>query len=86
MNRDNCDRSLKLARRRESFSADTSLGADGLVSQGPAAEFLGISKRGLTRLLASGQLPYVRLSPNGDRLIPRRALVALIEARIVRAA
>jgi excisionase family DNA binding protein len=57
---------------------------DGLVKVHPdASEFLGISRSATFQLLRDGELPYVRVTPGGDRRIPRRALIEFAASRLV---
>ncbi len=68
---------------REALMATTAveskqnLVADGLVSLGEAAEFLGVSRSTLYVLMDNGCLKYCKIG--GARRIPRRALVELAE-------
>ena len=69
--------------RRAKNDPLTSIAADGLFDIGSAANFLHRSKRYVHVLLNDGTIPYGRLTPDGDRLIPRAALVKFIESRLV---
>lgn len=54
--------------------------ADGLVDVETAASFLGIRRAKLYTLLASGELPSVKIGKS--RRIPRRALIEFAAARL----
>lgn len=51
--------------------------ADGVISVTDAPAFCGVSRTELYQMMNRGELPWSK--PARDRLIPRRALVALLE-------
>src|SRR5574343_158394 len=62
--------------RAPALPGDDSIWADGVLSVTKAPEFCGVCKRQLWELMDRGELPWTK--PARDRLIPRRALVALL--------
>jgi excisionase family DNA binding protein len=60
---------------------EPSVVADGLVTVGEAARFLGIGRSKLYSLMDSGRLPFVKLDT--ARRIPRTALIKLAERCLV---
>lgn len=58
---------------------DPSIWADGAMRVNDAAEFSGLSRTVLYGLMRSGELPYAQ--PTRDRVVPRRALVKLLESK-----
>lgn len=56
--------------------SDDSIWSDGVISVTKAPEFCGVCKRQLWELMDRGELPWTK--PARDRLIPRKALVALL--------
>lgn len=62
--------------RAPALPGDDSIWADGVISVTKAPEFCGVCKRQLWELMDRGELPWTK--PARDRLIPRRALVALL--------
>jgi excisionase family DNA binding protein len=59
--------------------------SDGLLRPSEAAAFLGISRSVFWVLMQSGRIPFARVTPAGNRRIPRRALIDYAEARLVQA-
>lgn len=74
-----CEVRELLVRRDDRSTAE--LTADGAMSVADAAKFGGIARTELFELMESGELPYTM--PEWKRLIPRRALVVLLAARMI---
>ena len=62
----------------EALGAPGDLYRDGAMRINAACAFVGVGRDTLYRLMQRGELPYTQL--NGNRLIPKRALVELLEA------
>jgi excisionase family DNA binding protein len=56
-----------------------SIWADGGMRVSDAAEFIGVSRTVLYDLMRSGELPFSQ--PTRDRVVPRRALVQLLQRK-----
>jgi excisionase family DNA binding protein len=57
------------------------LASEGACTITQAAKFTGLGRTTLYELMGAGQLPFAKV--RGRRLIPRRALVELIERNLV---
>jgi excisionase family DNA binding protein len=73
---------LEAVEQMKTIASDqSSVVADGLVTVGEAARFLGIGRSKLYSLMDAGELAFVKLGR--ARRVPRAALVKLAEANLV---
>jgi excisionase family DNA binding protein len=74
------------SQKRAATAEPSDLCVHGLLRPSAAAKFLGVSRSTLYGLMRSGQLPHCELSVNGDgngdRRIPRQALVLFASSRL----
>ena len=78
------DKDRKIPKQDTANSSESSrpLCADGLLGLRESAAFLGIARTSMYALLKSGALPYARIC-GGHKRIPKRALVAFAESKLV---
>jgi len=70
-----------MSTRHSKSDRSRELCASGLMRPAEAAAFLGVSRSLIYDLMASGDIPYVRV--RSDRRVPRTALIEYASKRIV---
>lgn len=75
---------LKRKKRADKSKIERSICEDGLLRPWPdAGLFIGSNRSEVYALLASGVIPYVRITDKGSRKIPKRSLVEYLNSRVV---
>ena len=62
---------------------DAALLADGTMTIAQVAEFTGYSRDSIELMLDHGELPWTQLRGKGRRLIPRLAVIQLLQQNMV---